>query len=243
MPEQQEMPDNSRDADALRAAFGREGCPMCTVTLESMDRVMDGWNYEGFTDVEHRFELIRSRGFCPLHTWQLAKRNNAFQLAVIYREILTDILPKLGNGEPARKERQSWGVQLAKRFGKSPSPIEIVPNYDLCPLCLRRADIEERLTTTLLNMIASEETRTQLSQSTGLCLPHFEYVYSRAQAADPQRASDALACQRVCMQRVLDDVGELARKHDYRFLDEQRGDEMTSWRRAAALFTGNAGVR
>jgi hypothetical protein len=82
----------SRDADSLRAAFTPEGCPICTVVLEYMNLAMDTWNYEGFTDVEHRHALIRSRGFCPLHTWQLAQRNNAFQLALIYREVLTDLL-------------------------------------------------------------------------------------------------------------------------------------------------------
>ncbi len=240
MRKHHEMLDNSRDADSLRAAFKREGCPMCTVTLESMNRVMDGWNYEGFTDVEHRHELIRSRGFCPLHTWQLAQRNNTFQLALIYREILTDVLPKMGDAQDGRHSR---GEQWMKWFSKQAAPAEIVPDYDRCPFCRRRTDIEERITTVLLNLLVSEEVRTQLSQSTGLCLPHFARVFARAQSANHQRADDLLACQRLCMQRALNEVIELVRKHDYRFLDEQRGDEMTSWRRAAELFAGNPGVR
>ena len=55
----------SRDAEALRSAYGREGCPVCLVVLEYMERAMDSWEFEGFTDVEHRHQLIRSRGFCP----------------------------------------------------------------------------------------------------------------------------------------------------------------------------------
>src|SRR6266566_1329387 len=87
--------NRSRDADSLRVAFGREGCPVCIVVLDYLERSMDSWEYEGFSDVEHRHELIQSRGFCPLHTWQLAQNNAPFQLAVVYQEVLTEILDDL----------------------------------------------------------------------------------------------------------------------------------------------------
>src|SRR5206468_10822403 len=53
--------NRSRDADSLRVAFGREGCPVCIVVLDYLGRSMDSWEYEGFSDVEHRHELIQSR--------------------------------------------------------------------------------------------------------------------------------------------------------------------------------------
>ena len=94
---QQETPEgrNSRDAASLRAACEHEGCPVCTLVFESVQHFMDTWQYEGFTDVEHRHLLIQSRGFCPLHTWQLAQSNAPFQLAVVYQEVLTEILDDL----------------------------------------------------------------------------------------------------------------------------------------------------
>jgi hypothetical protein len=45
------------------------------------------------------------------------------------------------------------------------------------------------------------------------------------------------------VQRVLAEVRELIRKHDYRFQQESHGEEMTAWRRAAELCAGNPGVR
>ena len=45
------------------------------------------------------------------------------------------------------------------------------------------------------------------------------------------------------MQRFLDEVQELVRKHDYRFSNEPQGEEMSSWRRAALLLVGNPGAR
>ena len=42
---------------------------------------------------------------------------------------------------------------------------------------------------------------------------------------------------------VLEVIQELIRKHDYRFGDETRGNEMTAWRRGAEVCAGNPGVR
>jgi hypothetical protein len=85
----------SRNGDSLRVACEREGCPVCTVLLEYVERSIDSWEFEGFSDVAHRYELIRSRGFCPLHTWQLAQRSNGFKLGLIYNEILTNVEQQL----------------------------------------------------------------------------------------------------------------------------------------------------
>src|SRR5947208_11408378 len=107
--------NRSRDADSLRAAFGREGCPVCIVVLASMRQSMDAWQYEGFSDVEQRHELIRSRGFCPLHTWQLAQLYTAFQLALVYSGVLPDVLATVkqdaarqGEQEPPSRWSRWW---------------------------------------------------------------------------------------------------------------------------------------
>ena len=112
----------SREAEVLRAAYGREGCPVCLAVLESVEHGMDGWEFEGFTDVEHRHQLIRSRGFCPLHTWQLAQRHNAFQLALVYNEVLTDVLQELDTDSgDAPKHGAIWNrgwTRCARLFGE-----------------------------------------------------------------------------------------------------------------------------
>jgi hypothetical protein len=243
----------SGDAEALRAAFHREGCPICIVVLESMKRVMDNWNYEGFTDVAHRHELIRTRGFCPLHTWQLAQRNNSFQLAVVYREVLTDLLKNFDrerdgqHGEALTQgNTPGWLGKVQRWFQQdsttSPSPVEIALLYENCPLCRSRGDIELRIVQTLVEVIANEEAQQLLRQSTGLCRPHFMHANDYAKGHAPGSEQVIADCQRACLQRTLAEIEELVRKHDYRYLDEARGDEMISWRRAAELCAGNPGV-
>jgi hypothetical protein len=242
----------SRDADSLRAAFKCEGCPICTVVLEYMNLAMDTWNYEGFTDVEHRHALIRSRGFCPLHTWQLAQRNNAFQLALIYREVLTDLLAHLEHTDEGQQAPVScrpahepgWKTWLKRWFQPTTAPSgDSTYLYAHCPLCRTRANIEQRVIETLVEQLQFEEIRTLLCQSTGLCRQHFIQASHVATERSSQHQHTLTACQQGCLQRTLEEVQELIRKHDYHTALEARGEEMTAWRRAAELCVGNPGVR
>jgi hypothetical protein len=206
---------------------------------------MDSWQYEGFSDVEHRLELIRSRGFCPLHTWQLAQLNTAFQLALVYSGVLADVLATLKQDAACQneQERPSRWSRWWKPWGRRPATTYAQPAFDHCPFCRTRAGIEQRLISTLLEQLQSEEIRTLMSQSTGLCLVHFTQAYHQAEERDPVQLRSLLECQQVCLQRILEELQELVRKHDYRFRDEARGNEMTSWRRAAELCAGLPGVR
>lgn len=106
-----------------------------------------------------------------------------------------------------------------------------------------RAKVEWRLITTLLELLRSQEMQTLLSHSTGLCLPHFAQARTLAAESGPALLRSLVQCQQICLRGVLGEVQELVRKHDYRFEYEPRGNEMTSWRRAAELCAGNPGVR
>lgn len=237
-----------REAAALQTAFAQEGCPVCTVVLEAMRRAMDSWQYEGFTDAENRQEVVRSRGFCPLHTWQLAQLGIPFQLGVVYRDVLAEILTSLErDGDGALGETTPWKRPALSRWWSKWRRRKVVTHgeasYAHCPFCHLRAKVEWRLITTLLELLRSTEMQMQLSHSTGLCLPHFAQVRILAAESDPALLRSLVQCQQSCLQGVLVEVEELVRKHDYRFEAEPRGKEMTSWRRAAQLCAGNAGVR
>src|SRR6266516_1590170 len=192
MQEEVTRENRSRDADSLRTAFGREGCPVCLVVHEAMQHAMDAWQYEGFSDVEHRHELIRSRGFCPLHTWQVAQFNTTFQLALVYREIFTDILTNMERdlasaAHQKKSERQSTPFIPLGRGHRRPAATYAEPIYKHCPFCRTRNNIENRLISTLLELLLSEDARARMHQSTGLCLPHFSQARSEAEKGDPQQ--------------------------------------------------------
>jgi hypothetical protein len=212
-----------------------------------MNMAMDTWNYEGFTDVENRKFLTQIRGFCPLHTWQLALRNNAFQLAVAYEEILRDILEKMdASGKDDGEEQHLIGkgvlAEMKRVFQVEPPHENASQLYRPCPFCRTRAHIEQRLVERLVEMMQSEEMQQLLCQSTGLCRVHFARTRQYAEAQSTPQLHTLVECQQTCLQRSLHEVQELIRKHDYHFGQEPRGEEMTAWRRAAELCAGNVGV-
>jgi len=252
MQEEPTKEQRSRDSDSLRAACEREGCPVCTVVLEYLERLIDNWEYEGFSDVAHRYELIHSRGFCPLHTWQLAQRSNGFRLGLIYNEILTDVEQKLENEYSRLVTTDETATQrepVLKRWQRKwfhsgeEAANKVNPRFDQCPFCRTRTNVEQRVVSTLVQQLRFEEMRQLLSHSTGLCLVHLEQARQQAGVEEPTVSGHILACQLTCTRRVLEELRELVRKHDYRFGDEPRGNEMTSWRRGAQLCAGNPGVR
>jgi hypothetical protein len=252
MQEEPIKEQRSRDTDSLSAACEREGCPVCTVVLEYLERSIDNWEYEGFSDVAHRYELIHSRGFCPLHRWQLAQRSNGFRLGLIYNEILTDVeqeverdYSKLQVADSTVPKRTSWLKKWWRRqFHRTvETPTKANPRYDQCPFCRTRSNIEQHVVSTLVQRLRSEEMRLLLSQTTGLCLVHLAQARHEAEVEEPTVSDHILACQLTCTRRVLEELRELVRKHDYRFIDEPRGQEMISWGHGAQLCAGNPGVR
>lgn len=240
--------NHSRDAALLQAAFHQEGCPVCRVVLENMHMAMDTWNYEGFTDVAHRQLLARVRGFCPVHTWQLAERNNTFQLAVVYKEILEDMLDTMRTPHASEGRYQQsgvdWLVGLRRLFQGEPAPSTQDTDhlYDACPFCRTRTELEERVVGRLGELVRDETMLDLLCHSTGLCRVHFLHVLHDADAHTPSPQQALFECQRSCLQRSFEEIQEQIRKHDYRFSQEPHGEEMTAWRRAAELCAGSPGV-
>ena len=245
---QQEM-RRSRDGDALYQACEREGCPVCLVTLARMERVMDFWQYEWASEMENRQVLIHSKGFCARHTWQLTQLTSLptpFALAMVYRSILPDLLEDVQH-DLARATagkalpRIPFWRRLWRRKRDQPEQTDTILLFHDCPFCQRQEEIERDLIQELLLMLSFEEFQTRLNGATGFCLAHFTRATREAQNT-PQLAT-LLACQCASLQRNMAELEELVRKHDYRFLQEPRGDEMTAWRRAAELLVGNRGVR
>ncbi|TME59880.1 MAG: hypothetical protein E6I59_15180 [Chloroflexi bacterium] len=78
--------------------------------------------------------------------------------------------------------------------------------------------------------------------SHGLCLQHFHLSCTLKPLAASETWLPLLRqAQLAIMQRLEAQLSELIRKHDYRYKDEKRGAEMTSWQRAAGLVSGEEG--
>jgi hypothetical protein len=237
----------TQESDALLAAMQQEGCPVCQVVHEAIEQAMNTWQYEGFTDVEQRHYLIRIRGFCPLHTWQLAQHNAPLQLALVYEGILSDLLATIPSGADtvqgtsSRKHTNHW-LRRLKRWLQPSAPKQSNQRYSHCPFCQTRTNAEQRILDTLLNMLRFEEAQTRFRDSMGLCRIHFLQAAKVADTKALPHWPTIMHYQQACLQRLHAELQEQIRKHDYLTSDEPRGDEMTAWRRAAKWNVGNPGI-
>ncbi len=111
-------------------------------------------------------------------------------------------------------------AQLAGVAGRRTPPT----GADVCPFCSAMAAAA----------VAVVDAAPPAPQS--LCLPHL--CAGLVQARSRERV-DALAAAAIAQGNALEhDLSELIRKSDYRFREEPRGSEATSWRRAAQLLVG-----
>ncbi len=239
LQEEKQFPQ-SWSAEALEQAFEREGCPVCLAILETLQRAIVSWSYEGFTDVEQRHLLIRSRGFCPLHTWQLAQFPTAFQLGLVYHEIITDMLASME--KPTLPSRTNWHTTMRQILRNIFSTHRQQAIYAACLFCQKRTQVELRLVDTLLQLLQFEEGRMRFAQTTGLCRVHFAQACKQVHHYDKQVQTALVVAQRVCYQRIVEELEALIRNYEYHASQQVHGAEMTAWRRAAEICAGNPGV-
>ena len=218
---------NSRDYYELFDACKLEGCPFCRVAHDSITRYLDSWKYEVFTDVEDRERLRRSQGFCHAHTQQLVHTGASIQLAQAYQAVLTDTIEQLQaslSGQHGRGRRRLF---------------EAKHEPTLCPACRQLEEIESGLVFTLRRALLDPQFYERFASSQGLCLPHLRLTI---ELKLPDTGGDWLTLLQKaeigCLQRLDGQLSELIRKHDYRFVGEEHGDEMLSWKRAAGLVSG-----
>lgn len=222
----------SREYQVLLYAFTQVGCPLCRLVQESIQKFLEAWKYELFTDRGIRGELRQTQGFCHDHTWQLVRLGASLPLAQAYRDIVTDAIEQLQSG--GALEAPQAGRGFFRLFAESKS------DERLCPACKRETSVEEGHIQTLRQAIQEEEFRQQFVTSQGLCLGHFRQACElKLSGSSGDWLTPLREAELACLRRLDEQLGELIRKHDYRFKDEQLGAEMLSWKWAAGLVAGD----
>lgn len=221
----------SSRAYALFQAFSLPGCPICRLTLDSVHHYLDGLVYEHFNK-PYTHETVRAaRGFCPTHAWHIQDELNAsaFPIAVLYEGVIRTLVREMGSTVPLGDRRQvSQAASALKPQG-------------LCPACVHQATVEEHLIRNLLDHLDRADFANGLRQSAGLCLPHLRQALEGPGDASPKAL--LVAIHKEVWTRLQDELAEFIRKHDYRFAEEDMGDEGSSPRRAIEQMAGAKGLR
>lgn len=233
--------DRNQSHHNLLAAFREEGCPICRLAAAAVTRYFGVLNYEAAGDPGVRLKLRDSQGFCARHAQQLVEEAHVLATATIYAEILPDLIARLRDlpyrksGLGAAVARLNPRADRSRREDATPA----LAAADPCPACRVLADTEAMLLTTLLDSLPEASFRDAFTSSDGLCLPHLRRALAQAstETAFLTLRDTALAQE----ERLLAQLQEVIRKHDYRFREELSGEERGAGDRATRHVSGGAG--
>ena len=228
----------------LLDAFKQPGCPVCTRLEQGAIRSLDALMYEQVNDPITRERLVESHGFCNWHAWILPGiHNSALGVALIYRHLLQETLDRLQaarrDAHPRTRRRRVW----ERLTGSRRDPIQMLAwrgRKTRCPMCGFARHAERDDLTTILEYIGEPGFAEAFSRSSGLCLPHVYLAMTIGR--DHPHLRTLLAVQEARWKDLVWELEEFARKFDYRYADEAKGRETSSWHRALEVFVGRAGL-
>ena len=118
---------------------------------------------------------------------------------------------------------------LAQLDGAAAAGRRAPAGADVCPFCAAMAHA------------AASTVEAVAPASQVFCLPHL--CLALLQARSRERVHALAAAARAQGNTLEQELSELIRKSDYRFRDEPRGPEATSWQRAAQMLVGAPAVQ
>lgn len=232
MPRSSEHPTQS--TYELFDAFQQVGCPVCFLALRGVSHFMESMNYDSVGDQTFRTQLKEALGFCNTHAYQWLRSAFLLGTAEIYRDILQIFTESLGNAAP-----QSVGtfIHFPSLFhhDSTGAGVTVIRPTASCPACAHVDRTESMLVRTLIEGLPNRTFRTAYEASSGLCIPHLRM----ALAVSSVDTSDVLVNHALKVEEImLTQLGEIIRKHDYRYRDEPIGDEKGAAERAVRHVAG-----
>lgn len=203
--------DSPRDSSAfeVRDALLEPGCPICSLALRSVGKLLQSIAYEQVNDVDTRAHLRRAGGFCNTHAYRwLREAHNVLGTAIIYRDVIKSALREL----EAASATDGLLRRALRRKGSSGAG---------CPACHAQSAAEDRYVSALLAVLEADDAAARsFEASTGLCRRH---TLAAARRGGP--AADLVVGRtRRSIEALLGNLDEVIRKEDYRFRQEPRSD-------------------
>lgn len=227
----------------LLDVFPQGGCPVCTLTLRSVKKYIGSINYDSVEDPGVQTQLQAALGFCNLHAYEWL--NSAFILgtAEIYRDVVWSISkdlrakPSPGHGIIGRLASFASGLRQGQRSRSNGS--FMAPSAS-CPVCAVLSASETMLVATMKRALPDRGFKDAYSASSGLCIPHLRIALEPPISPNVYEVlrSRALQTQDV----LVSQLGEIIRKHDYRYREELSGEERGAAARAVSHVAGAQGV-
>jgi len=226
----------------LLEACHQTGCPVCRIEQRSLKRYIENLFYESVNDIKTRERLRTSLGFCREHARLTVdkKLGNALGFAIIYNDVITNILRGMENNDAPQNARPLSG--LLKQMPQQVSAMAQRVLYALTPhkhciVCQQQDKTLHNIISFLIEGLNDSEIRKSLQNSDGLCVPHLKKTFESVR--DLETGNLLLSIHREKLENLRGELEEFIRKNDYRFKDEGFGAEGDAWRRAVYKLTGD----
>jgi hypothetical protein len=237
--------------DVLDACRQR-GCPICTLVLGVVRHYLDAIVYECVNDPPTRIAVVAAHGYCNDHSWQLREMRASLGAAIMYRDVLRQVMNSIAARQPGTRLRlfasRKLGTSVLGRItsivnGAEPPGMgqSLSDPHLACPACQVRERSEFGYLGALLENIGDAEFVEVFRGSGGLCIVHLDQAASSAR--DIAALDRLLAVQVDLLQELDSELSEFLRKQDYRFGAKDIGREGDSWIRALAMVAGKPGIR
>jgi hypothetical protein len=198
------MASSIKTAD-IRRDLRAGGCTICRRLRAALFDFLATWQYLLVTDDAAQHLYAGERGFCPLHTWQLAAISSPQALSVGYPRLL---------------ERLSKDV----RATVSPGPHATI---SACRACCFLTDLEGQCTRSLTDLLTSDSERRAYAASGGVCLQHIPLLL--AGVNDPPARQFLLDVAASRLQVLAEDMQSFALKREARRRELLNRNEEHAW--------------
>jgi uncharacterized protein DUF6062 len=227
----------------LSEACREQGCPVCRLEQQSVERYLDNHFYENVNSPAWRERLRLSLGFCHEHAWLGVNQRlgDALGFAVIYHDLANTILNQLSDeGGPGRTSPH-WTSLLQQipeqARAMTEKMLSALTPRKRCPVCEHRDEVTRAILSALVEGLKTPELTEALQASDGLCLPHLRLALEHVK--DRSTCEKLLMIHRAKLEGLRTELAEFIRKNDYQAIAAGFGKEGDAWLRAIAMITGS----
>jgi hypothetical protein len=225
--------------DFIQACY-EPGCPACRLEGAYILRYLEHLFHESVNDIELRKTLRGNLGFCQEHGWLAASQKRPYRLglAIIYKDVLINVLRQLKvetGSSPADGEKRSGGLPIRRVSWKDRITRTLTPRGH-CLACRQQVAIQKSIVDVILAKHDRQQMLASIRASSGLCMPHLRGVIESTRDADFCETLVGIHLEKYAV--IHQDLEEIIRKSDYRFVDEGLGKEADAWLRALEIVAG-----
>ena len=202
----------------VKQGLARGMCPLCRVA-HKLDREYIWFFFDEYSGDAATLDALRgARGFCFEHAQALRRLEvdgfkSTLGVSTTYLDTLAGLADELSH------------LRAKDYFTSAP-----------CPACSYRDEGVEKNARYLLEELAeNERSRERYAAGPGVCMPHFELVWSVATAEEREFL---VRVERRSVEALVTELREHIRKQGAEFRDEPEGAEADAWERALALTAG-----